>query len=283
MGDEVRRHRGLSRRATGASMGLSKSLFSVARRAIGTRRLAHLAARACRSEIDAELSHRFGDVVRRGPFAGMKLVDRRAWGDGDRAGVLLGLYEANLHEPILDAVAKRPELVINIGCADGTYAVGLARLLPDAEIHAFDIDPRAGEVCMAAARLNGVEGRLHFSEHCTSTTLRTLLAGKRGLIVSDCEGAEADIIDLSAIPALSATNMIVECHRSGEFDTATVLMDRLRMTHDVIAFGEGPRDPHGLEELEGMSEFERWLIAHEGRPDNMTWIYARAREREPRP
>lgn len=261
-------------------MGLSKTLFSCARRAIGTRRLAHLAARARRAEIDAELSQRLGDVVRYGPFAGMRLVDRRAWGEGDRAGVLLGLYEANLHEPIRRAVERRPELVVNIGCADGTYAIGLARLLPHSKVYAFDIDADAGEVCMTAAKLNGVADRIIFSTSCTPNTLQELLAGNRGLIFSDCEGAEAEILDPSSVPALSSTDMIIECHRVGSVDTAAALMNDFDATHHVIAFGEGSRNPHDLDELKDMTEYERWLVAHEGRPEAMTWIEARARKRD---
>jgi hypothetical protein len=65
--------------------------------------------------------------VESGPFAGMKYLP------GFCEGILpklLGSYEQELW-PALHSIASLPiQAVINIGCAEGYYAVGLARLLP---------------------------------------------------------------------------------------------------------------------------------------------------------
>src|ERR671916_736294 len=65
---------------------------------------------------------RFGDSVVAGPFAGPAYPD---WGIAHVdlfAPKLLGCYELELHEALKDAIAAAPDLVVNIGAADGYYA-----------------------------------------------------------------------------------------------------------------------------------------------------------------
>ena len=46
---------------------------------------------------------------------------------------LLGCYEAALQPHLLALAEGRPVVVQKIGCAEGWYAVGMARLLPNAD------------------------------------------------------------------------------------------------------------------------------------------------------
>jgi hypothetical protein len=46
----------------------------------------------------------------------------------------LGTYERELHRVIERAIWRRPKYVLNIGCAEGFYAVGLAIRLNDAQV-----------------------------------------------------------------------------------------------------------------------------------------------------
>src|SRR5207302_4139553 len=73
-----------------------------------------------------------GTRVQGGPFAGMEFVSRSA--EGCLLPKLLGCYEAELH----GFLARLPEIayetVLNIGCAEGYYAVGIKRLLPSARV-----------------------------------------------------------------------------------------------------------------------------------------------------
>ena len=57
--------------------------------------------------------------------------------DGDLPPKLLCCYEAELHPAIERAAARNPQLIVTIGCAEGYYAVGMARVLLAARVHAF--------------------------------------------------------------------------------------------------------------------------------------------------
>ena len=77
-------------------------------------------------------------VVAAGPFAGMSYPVQAS--EGGRAPRLLGAYEASLHPVIETVIARAYRQVLDIGCAEGYYAVGLARRIPDTIVHARDSD-----------------------------------------------------------------------------------------------------------------------------------------------
>jgi hypothetical protein len=59
----------------------------------------------------------------------------------DASAKFLGTYEQELHGVIEKAMESHPKFVLNIGCAEGFYAVGLAIRLNDAQVFAADSDP----------------------------------------------------------------------------------------------------------------------------------------------
>ena len=112
--------------------------------------------------IGATLVARSGTMIQDGPFKGMAYVASAS--EGGIAPRLLGVYETVLHDVFLSAPAQGYDAVLNVGCAEGYYAVGCARLLPNATVLAWDIDPVAREKCLDLARLNGVEARINLRE-----------------------------------------------------------------------------------------------------------------------
>ena len=63
-------------------------------------------------------------TVQTGPFAGMKYVCQST---GALCPKLLGCYESELHPAIAKAISRQPKNIINVGCAEGYYAIGMAR------------------------------------------------------------------------------------------------------------------------------------------------------------
>lgn len=171
-----------------------------------------------------------GGVVRRGPFAGMTYP--RAAAAGSALGPkLLGTYELEIQPWIETAIGRDPARVLNLGAGEGYYAVGLARRLPTAEIHAFDPDDRARELCAALADANSVSHRVHLHGACDPAELRAL-CGPPALIVCDIEGAERDLLRPEEVPGLARCEIIVEVHGRG---TGSELAERFRSTHTVAA------------------------------------------------
>jgi FkbM family methyltransferase len=217
-------------------------------------------------------------LVGGGPFAGMRLLADAAWADGDLAPKLLGCYEAELHPAIERAAARNPQLIVNIGCAEGYYAVGMARLLPAARVHAFEIIDRGQELCRNASIENGVAERLSVAGKCDSQLLKDITAYTGHiLLIVDCEGAELDLLDPGRVPALERCDMIVECHDFANSIITQTLRERFSPSHDVETVLEGPRDPNRFTQLRQLPSMDRWIAVNEGRPATMNWIICWAR------
>ena len=236
------------------------------------------AARARRIEITGEILRVSGPGVISGPFAGMRLPDASSWGDGDLAPKLLGCYEEELHPAIERAIARQPARVINVGCAEGYYAIGLARRLPQAKVFAFDIDAKAQEVCRAAAAENGVAERVTVGGLCTPEILRNL-AGEpgRSLIFMDCEGGELTLLDAPTVTKLAASDVLVECHDFINRQITPTLLRLMGTNHAVEPVAEGARNPGRFPLLKSLSSLDRWLVMCEFRPEQMSWLACWAR------
>lgn len=239
----------------------------------------HDLARARTHELLDACIERYGLSVQNGPFAGMVLPRSASWGDGETLPKLLGAYEAELHQVIYKAVAASPDLVINVGAAEGYYAIGLARLLPQALTIAYDADPEAGKLCAAAADQNGVADRVVVRGTCLPGLLEHDLAdAARPLVICDCEGYEQALIDPDAVPALRRATLIVETHDFIVPGLTELLIARLAPTHVVSVGREGGRNPNEHPFLQGLHSIDRWLTMCEYRPETMQWLHAAPRE-----
>ena len=238
-----------------------------------TRRTVLNAAKVRMRELADYVFKHTGGFVVSGPFENMKLPDQKSWGSGDVVPKSLGCYEGELHGAVETAIGRNPDLVINVGCAEGYYAVGLARRLPGTLVHAFDIDARAQAVCAAAAQENGVHRRIAVAGECTAAHLAALAAGaERPLIVIDCEGAEMVLLAEAAMPDLAHADLIVECHDFVDRAITPTLTERLKPTHAVDLILEGARDPARFAFMQPLSTLDRWLAVCEYRPETMHWL-----------
>lgn len=238
--------------------------------------LAYAATQARRKDLLVALVGQFGWVVQAGPFAGMTLTDRISWGDGDQLPKLLGCYEAELQPSLTEIAATAPDLVINIGAAEGYYAVGLARLIQQAFVHAFDTSPVSQDVCRQAAALNDVGARVSVAGECTPDVLQAILPrGRAPLVMCDCEGYERELIDPNRVPALRRAILVVECHDFVDASITQTLVGRLNATHVLTGIREGARDPNLSPFLQKFDSLDRWLAVCEYRPSMMHWLLAR--------
>lgn len=215
-------------------------------------------------------------MVQSGPFAGMMLPDHASLGDGNMLPKLLGCYEAELHPIIAEIVAAAPDLIINVGAAEGYYAVGMARLLPGAFVHAFDTEPKSQEICRLAVGLNGLGSRISVSGQCTPDLLQAIVPrGRTPVVICDCEGHERELIDPLRVPALRPATLVVECHDFIDASITQTLVDRLSASHTLVGIREGARDPNESPFLQGLDSLDRWLAVCEYRPSTMHWLVAR--------
>lgn len=80
-----------------------------------------------------------GTKVLQGPLRGLDFTEQSA--ERCHIAKLLGCYEQPLQPYITTAIEKDYATILNIGCAEGYYAVGLARAMPGTTSLALDTDP----------------------------------------------------------------------------------------------------------------------------------------------
>ncbi|WP_094452551.1 class I SAM-dependent methyltransferase [Niveispirillum lacus] len=214
-----------------------------------------------------------GPVVSGGPFAGMKLVQPAT---GFFAPMLLGCYEEELHGIVRAIPDAGYEHVINIGCGDGYYAVGIKRLAPSVEIWAHDIDPQQQERCRAMAALNGVD--IHVGGAFEPERFATH-ADRRTLIWCDIEGAEEELLDPVRWPALVDMDVLVELHPTDHGHTRATVPARFASTHEIEIFQSGGHAPEFPEWLREAGQLNLLLAQFEGRGAPTPWAMMRARSK----
>lgn len=171
-------------------------------------------------------------VVRCGPFRGLQYFDETVW--GSITPKWIGSYEAELH-PIIGEISRRSHsTIIDVGCAEGYYAVGLARIVPSARIIAFDTDFISRQQARRLAKLNGLEDRVKVGSFCAHQDLDALSKGLT-LVVCDIEGFESHLLNPCCAKSLYRSDILVEVHEGSESPAATeqLLLTRFAKSHRI--------------------------------------------------
>jgi predicted O-methyltransferase YrrM len=212
--------------------------------------------------------------VQTGPFKDTTILPKYMWGDGDTAAKLLGVYENELHDFVESAIASNPDVVINVGCAEGYYSIGLAHRLPDIKVLAIDIDPRSAEIVHTAAAANRLSNVNAITQTVDVSWLELQCQTyQHPLLIMDCEGAEFDLLDPSCVPSLLRCSIIVESHDCINPEITRTLLSRLATTHTIQTVSQTTKDVYQFEFLQELSDCDKWALVHEGRPSTMSWLY----------
>lgn len=186
-------------------------------------------------------------TVQSGPFRGLSYLDEIVF--GSIVPKWLGSYEAELH-PVIQRIIGHPyATIIDVGCAEGYYAVGLAKVMPATRVVAFDTDFISRGQARRLARLNGVSDRVQVGALCRHADLDAYSRGET-LVVCDIEGSETELLDPARAPSLRRNDLLVEIHESSQ---TSPLVEQLMQAR----FGAS----HRIARL-AATDREAWIDAH---------------------
>lgn len=226
------------------------------------------------SDLTRKIIEMQGPVVKRGPFAGVEFVDQTH--HRHLTPKLIGAYESELH-PAWDKILREDyEQVLDVGSAEGYYAVGLALHYPQTEVIAFDTDTWARRMTTLMAKRNDANN-LTVRSVCTADWLKSNL--KRGaFILSDCEGFEDQLIDPEKVPVLRTCDLLIELHESPAPGVTERMKERLSSSHDLTFMESQETDPSDYPELQSLSKQRQNLAVSDLRSrGDQEWLYARAK------
>jgi SAM-dependent methyltransferase len=212
-----------------------------------------------------------GAEVQSGLFAGMKYL--RTATEGGLLPRLVGSYESELHPHIQALADEGLDTVVDIGCAEGYYAVGLARLLPTIRVEAFDIDPAARKACAELAALNGVSDRVQVGGAFTPERFAAY-EGTRTLVFMDIEGHEVSLLDPERAPALRTLKILVETH-PGPTKLHEKIAARFADSHEIIQVEQAGKTTPLPPFLRGLGHLDQLIATWEWRRWPTPWLVMR--------
>jgi len=218
-----------------------------------------------------------------GPFRGMR-IQLSSLSSRHLLGYILGSQELELREVIERIVKHGYRTIINVGAADGYYAVGLALRSPSSAVEAFETLREFHPLVQQSARLNGVSDRIALHGTCEPNTLRQTLerVTKPVLVLMDIEGGEVGLLDPRSIPQLRDADILVETHDAFVAQATDTLINRFWETHSVECYSAQPRI-HADFPAHFLPAFRRWFprlavdLMDERRPGIQRWLFLTAK------
>ena len=179
---------------------------------------------------NTKLNNLFQDrIVYSGPFKGMVYPEFISHGSA-LYSKLIGCYESELQVSIENLMKNKYDTVIDIGCAEGYYAVGMAIRQPQAKIYAIDVNQNALNSCMKMAKCNNVDDRMNLVTFCDIEILSGMISG-RTLIVSDCEGYEFELFTDKSIGNFRSCDLLIELHDNENSNISGTMKQLFNSTH----------------------------------------------------
>jgi hypothetical protein len=216
-------------------------------------------------------------MVLNGPFRGLKYPDYRSL-HSTFIPKILGSYEFELHST-LDRLKSTPyHSILDIGCAEGYYAVGFTKMFPKSILTAYDINPKARESCELLAKFNNIpiSDNFRIKGKCGVEDLEKLENSGRHLIFSDCEGFEVELFTEKSILFLLNSDIIVECHDFITPGISDKLQNLFSKTHRVDVVCSIPDifryRTLDFPQLKGFSLEKKIRLLQEKRPTQMEWL-----------
>lgn len=218
-----------------------------------------------------------GLTVLQGPLAGLDFIEQSA--EGCHIAKLLGCYEQPLLPYIQKAIELQYQTIVNIGCAEGYYAVGMARHMPNTQVMAYDLNPNAQHTCQTLADKNGVSERITIGGLFNPEDFASY-ANTKTLVMCDIEGAEQELLDPSKAPALSTLDIIVESHEGLRAGITQTLINRFKATHDIILIHDnGQRHLNQMPAwFNNLAHLDQLLAVWEWRSGPTPWLVMAAKQ-----
>ena len=217
-----------------------------------------------------------GTVVMDGPFKGLDFLPESA--EGCHIAKLLGCYEQPLLPFIEQAIQTNYPVILNIGCAEGYYAVGMARRMPDTQVLAFDLNPKAQETCAALAAKNHVSDRITIGALFQPENFADY-AGQNVLVLCDIEGAERELLNPEIAPALKGMDIIMESHECLIPGITQEIINRFKDSHTItLVEDNGQRQLSNAPKwFNNLAHLDQLLATWEWRSGPTPWLVMKSK------
>ena len=235
-----------------------------------------LLSKWCSVRIQNTVLQNSGTVVQAGPLTGLDFIEQSA--EGCHISKLLGCYEQPLLPFIEQTINQQYPTILNIGCAEDYYAVGMARRMADTQVMAYDITPVAQGACRQLAEKNSVQDRITIGELFDINEF-SKYEGQYCLVLCDIEGGEQELLNPELAPALAGMDLIVESHEVLIPGITQTLIDRFKETHEItLVQDNGQRQMEQMPQwFFNLAHLDQLLAVWEWRSGATPWLVMKAK------
>lgn len=223
-----------------------------------------------------------GSTVKYGPFQGMILSESSSWGRNDVATKLLGHYEASVLQQIIE-LSNSDVPFIDIGSADGYFAVGVMKAGLFKKSICFEATERGRQVLRENAEINAVSHLVEIHGLADPQSIRAIGREIDGaVILCDIEDAEFTLLDDAFLDAARTCSFVIELHDAviqGDPDRRRRLIDRASRLFDVSFLVSADLPISRFDELRSLPDDYRALAFSEGRRADMDWMVLKPKSR----
>ena len=217
-----------------------------------------------------------GHQVAYGTFKGMKLSKNTYWSKNDIITHILGVYEKHVLKKIIEFSKKGNYPFIDIGAADGYFAIGMAFSETFKKIYAFEIDEEGRRSLNRNIENNLCKDKVVVDIEANFETLKEIVdKNKSAVILIDIEGSEFDLLDDNLLQLLSNCYIVCELHptlSANGFEKQNMLINNAKAFFDVSIIQRESYCPNKFSELNEFTDEERLIAFGEGRENNMNWL-----------
>lgn len=229
-----------------------------------------------KERISLELYENFNGIVKYGPFAGLKLTKNPWWGKSDLGSMCLGLYEQELLNLLYSNKFNGRKTLIDIGAADGYYAIGLLKSKRVEKAICYELSKIGQDTILSNWKLNGEPGEIEINgdvfDNFTQKNLS--LDFSDCITIVDIEGAEFLFLNNDILEFMKNSYIIIEIHNwVPDFISKyeTFLLHAFKY-FNIEILERTERKTFQFEELRSFTDDNRLLVTSEARPCAMRFL-----------
>lgn len=221
--------------------------------------------------VGALVYERFDGIVQQGHFAGMRIAHETSWRHPHFAQMVLGVYEQPVTDVLFSPRFADRRVFINVGAADGYYAVGMCHARRMDRAHAFEVNDDGRALIAANAARHGVAHQISVHGAATPEALAALLRDVRpsdAVALVDVDGYEFELLSERILSDYRNCVFVIEIHNwIDDFLSRyrTFLVDAARY-FEIQTLSATVRDVDPLSLLADLPDDNRYLLLSEGRP-----------------
>lgn len=224
--------------------------------------------------------------VMSGNYKGTYLINKSHWSKFDFASKLLGLYEQQIQNFIVEIQKKKAlKNFINIGCGDGYHALGLIKNKFFEKSICYEISPEAREILRINLKENNIENNFIIHEEANLEKIKDDLKNiniEETLFLIDIEGNEFKLLCSEDLNFINQGYLIIEDHNFmiNDDELKKKFYSNIKKFFNFEIINNGSRNTFEIDNdfLNNLNDDSRFLLVGEGRPKKMNWIFLSPKE-----